>query len=196
METRDCSADTQITACSNFTLVEMKFCSECGNRVSVIIQDSFERYICNQCGTVHYLNPKPCVTAVIADCNKVLLTKRAIEPGLDKWDLVGGFIENNEHPHTALAREVHEELGVHLAKFEFLGFFMDVYGKESIPTLNIAFVCQIDGEPKIQVNEFDQVKWFPISNLPNKYAFKNVKDILDHYQQFLEDRELPNIAST
>ena len=91
-------------------------------------------------------------------------------------------MESGEHPHEALSREVIEELSVGLSRFECLGFFMDIYGEQGASTLNIAFVCQVDGEPVNTGGEFDEIEWFSISDLleePLEYAFKNVEDILN-----------------
>jgi len=169
----------------------MKFCSTCGKEVILKLENSYKRYVCKACGEIYYENPKPCVTALIVKEGRVLLTKRCIEPGKNKWDLVGGFLEKGEHPDIALKREVKEELGIQVVESQFFGFFMDEYGKNGDSTLNIAYMCQITGEPRIQVDEFNEIKWFTLSDLPGDYAFKNVSDILEAYKRFIETNELP-----
>ncbi len=159
----------------------MTFCANCASEVVEKYEGPYRRYQCTVCETVFYENPRPCVVAVIVRGDAVLLTKRTINPGLGKWDLPGGFMERDEHPREALQREIKEELGVDLARFEVLDFFVDTYGNTDISTLNIAFVCQVDGPLRSTTDEFDLVEWFSIPTLmkePLAYAFQNVEDIL------------------
>ena len=76
----------------------MKFCSECGNPVTVRIPegDNMPRHVCNNCDTIHYQNPKIIVGALPVWEDKILLCKRAIEPRHGCWTLPAGFMENKE----------------------------------------------------------------------------------------------------
>ncbi|GIR03358.1 MAG: hypothetical protein CM15mP12_8890 [Gammaproteobacteria bacterium] len=77
----------------------MNFCSKCGSaRIEKKYQrvTLFPRYICQDCGEIHYSNPNV-VTGVlpINDANEILLCRRSIEPGqvsghsqLDFWKMV------------------------------------------------------------------------------------------------------------
>jgi len=91
----------------------MKYCSECGAQVTLEIPagDNRPRYICSQCETIHYSNPK-----IVAGCipvwqDKILLCKRAIEPRHGLWTLPAGFMENDESTVEAALRETLEEAG-------------------------------------------------------------------------------------
>ena len=44
----------------------MNFCSNCGNRVVLRVPDGdfLPRHVCDQCGMVHYVNPKVVVGSV------------------------------------------------------------------------------------------------------------------------------------
>jgi len=156
----------------------LKFCPACGGKVKSELGQGSGEYVCTNCGKVHYENSKPCAVAVIERDGKVLLNRRLIEPGSGKWDFVGGFLDKGEHPEVGLHREVKEELGVGIAKCEVLGMYMDVYGEDKDATLNIAYSCQIYGEPRIETDEFDEIRWFPLDKLPNEYSFDTVKTIL------------------
>ena len=94
----------------------MKYCSECGAQVTLEIPsgDNRPRYICSQCETIHYSNPK-----IVAGCipvwqDKILLCKRAIEPRHGLWTLPAGFMENDESTVEAAMRETMEEAGAHV----------------------------------------------------------------------------------
>ena len=57
------------------------------------------------------------VTAFLRDGNRVLLCHRSPQRRWypDVWDLPGGHVEPGELPGAALARELHEELGIEVA---------------------------------------------------------------------------------
>src|SRR6202521_5001728 len=94
----------------------MKFCSVCGHEVGLSIPpgDNRPRYVCGNCGTVHYQNPRNVVGTVPVWDDKVLLCRRAIEPRYGYWTLPAGFMENNETASQAALRETLEEAGATL----------------------------------------------------------------------------------
>ncbi|MES2901403.1 MAG: NUDIX hydrolase [Pseudomonadota bacterium] len=95
----------------------MKFCSECAHPVALLIPegDNRPRYVCAQCETIHYQNPKMVVGSIpVWDEDgqvRVLLCKRAIEPRHGYWTLPAGFMENAETTAEAAVRETIEEAG-------------------------------------------------------------------------------------
>lgn len=155
------------------------YCLKCGNKLTSKKKEGIERWMCEACGWTYYNNPRPCVTAVIGQDGRVLLTCRAVEPGMGKWDLPGGFMEPDEHPENALAREVCEELGCGLKSTDLLGFYPDVYGHDGIPILNIAFCCQTEGDITPCTKEFQEIRWFGLDELPSEFAFSSIRAILD-----------------
>ena len=76
----------------------MKYCSVCGSLTVRKIPegDNRERDCCENCGTIHYTNPKIIVGTIPYKDSAVLLCKRGIEPRYGKWTLPGGFLENGE----------------------------------------------------------------------------------------------------
>lgn len=91
----------------------MKYCSNCGNEVSLIVPDgdTIQRYVCNSCQRIHYQNPRMVVGCLPVWDDKILLCKRAIEPRYGKWTLPAGFLENNETAEQGAMRETEEEAG-------------------------------------------------------------------------------------
>ena len=65
--------------------------------------------------------PVACAGAVVRDAERrLLLVRRANEPGRGLWSLPGGRIEAGETPEEAAAREVFEETGLRVAIGEHL----------------------------------------------------------------------------
>ena len=89
----------------------MKYCSSCGELVARKTPDgdTYERWVCGACGTIHYQNPKVVVGCVPAKDGKVLLCKRAIEPRYGFWTVPAGFMEIGETISEGAARETMEE---------------------------------------------------------------------------------------
>lgn len=98
----------------------MKFCSECAHPVSLLVppDDNRPRFVCEQCGTIHYQNPKMVIGSIPVweeDGDiRVLLCKRAIEPRYGYWTLPAGFMENSETTTEAALRETFEEAGARI----------------------------------------------------------------------------------
>ena len=115
----------------------MKFCSDCAHPVSLQIppDDTRARYVCQQCGIIHYQNPKMVVGSIPlwdeGEQPQVLLCRRAIEPRHGYWTLPAGFMENSETTAEAAARETMEEAG---ARIEMQSLFT---------LINVAHVHQV-----------------------------------------------------
>ena len=73
--------------------------------------DTLQRWVCDQCGEIHYQNPKLIVGTVPEYEHKILLCRRAIEPRYGYWTLPAGFMENDETTGQGAVRETLEEAG-------------------------------------------------------------------------------------
>lgn len=114
----------------------MKFCSHCGSdRVEARVPDgdTMARFVCVQCATIHYQNPKVVVGCLPAWDGQVLLCKRAIEPRRGLWTLPAGFLENGETVTAGAMRETAEEAN---ARVEI----DDLYTLISLPQINQVYM--------------------------------------------------------
>jgi ADP-ribose pyrophosphatase YjhB (NUDIX family) len=73
--------------------------------------DTLPRWVCDNCGEIHYQNPKLVVGTIPEHEGRVLLCRRAIEPRYGYWTLPAGFMENDETAAQAALRETLEEAG-------------------------------------------------------------------------------------
>ena len=89
----------------------MKHCADCGALVSrsTPAGDNRERWVCPDCGVVHYQNPNVVVGCVPRIDDRILLCKRSIEPRYGFWTLPAGFMELGETIQEGAARETLEE---------------------------------------------------------------------------------------
>ncbi|MEJ2160203.1 MAG: NUDIX hydrolase, partial [Chromatiales bacterium] len=84
----------------------MNFCSHCAHQVEFRVPDgdTLPRYVCPNCHTIHYQNPRVVVGCVPEYDGRLLLCKRAIEPRLGYWTVPAGFLENGETLEDGAAR--------------------------------------------------------------------------------------------
>ena len=73
--------------------------------------DTLPRWVCDECGEIHYQNPKLVIGTVPENGGRLLLCRRAIEPRYGYWTLPAGFMENDETTGQAALRETLEEAG-------------------------------------------------------------------------------------
>ena len=90
-----------------------RYCSQCGQTLTVQIIEGRNRDVCAECETIFYQNPLPVAAAVVLnERREVLLVKRARQPHKGEWCLPMGFAEIGESIAGAALRELHEEAGV------------------------------------------------------------------------------------
>ncbi|RMH07018.1 MAG: NUDIX hydrolase [Nitrospirae bacterium] len=89
----------------------MKYCSTCGAQVRRAIPpgDTIPRFVCRNCGTIHYENPKIVVGCLPEWEDCILLCRRAIAPRVGCWTFPAGFMENDESTEEGAIRETWEE---------------------------------------------------------------------------------------
>jgi ADP-ribose pyrophosphatase YjhB (NUDIX family) len=72
-----------------------------------------ERLVCGSCGYILYLDPKVAVGTVIRLPDaRIVLVRRAIEPGYGLWVFPGGYVDRGEPLDLAAIREAREECGL------------------------------------------------------------------------------------
>ncbi|TGK11365.1 NUDIX domain-containing protein [Leptospira fletcheri] len=158
----------------------MKFCSTCGSQVSYRIPegDSLHRYVCENCGTIHYQNPKVIVGSIPIWEGKILLCKRAIEPRKGYWTLPAGFLENRETVEEGASRETLEEAN---AQIRILRLHT-VYSIPHISQVYMFFLAELtDGKFDVSP-ESEEVRLFFPNEIPwEELAFASVTYALKKY---------------
>jgi ADP-ribose pyrophosphatase YjhB (NUDIX family) len=165
--------------------VTMKYCSQCGgeNDFKVPKGDNRPRYICRECESIHYQNPKVVVGCIPIWEDRVLLCRRAIEPRYGLWTLPAGFMENGETTQEGAARETLEEANARVS----VGALYTLFNLPHIDQIYMIFRSQLrdldftPGDESLEVNLFreDEVPWQEI-------AFPVIKETLKLYFQDLK----------
>ena len=158
----------------------MKFCSQCGAGVELRIPegDNLPRFICVQCETIHYQNPK-IVTGCIAEWeDKILLCQRAIDPRSGLWTLPAGYMENRETTLQAATRETREEANADVEITELYALF-NIPHISQVYLIYRARLLNLEFHPGAESLD---VKLFKEEDIPwENLAFAVIKETLKRY---------------
>jgi NAD+ diphosphatase len=108
-------------------LTGFKCCPSCSSLR--IVRREGKAVKCGDCGFEFFLNPAAAVGVVMeAPDGRVVLLRRAKEPGKGKLGIPGGFIDAFETVEDGARREVLEETGLHLPeRLDYLGSCVNRY---------------------------------------------------------------------
>jgi len=120
-------------------------------------------FACAGCGFHYHFNPAV-AAGVIADDSqgRVLLVRRAKDPGRGLLGVPGGFVDIGETAEAAASREAGEETGVEVGELRFLGSWPNVYEWKHIayPVLDLYFTGRArDGSTASARHEVAEVLW-------------------------------------
>jgi 8-oxo-dGTP diphosphatase len=155
-----------------------RFCPRCGqslDRRRLKLSEP-ERLVCTGCGFVFYLDPKIAVGTIIKMASgKIVLVKRAIEPGYGKWVFPGGYVDRGEEVMMAAIREAKEEAGLDVHIERLIGIY-SYAGRTPIIIVYAATV--IAGELAVD-EEGLEAQWFEPSAIPwDDLAFLSTSEAL------------------
>lgn len=154
-----------------------KFCSDCGR--SDWIERSVREFVCAACGFRHFITPIPAAVALILDAeDRVLVIRRAHEPGYGKLGLPGGVIEPEETGEMAAARETREEVGLDLPASAF-SYFLALNNRYPFqgfvwPTLDLCYTARVPDFKHLHLDaaEVMETLLFPLHEVPlEDFAF-------------------------
>lgn len=162
----------------------MKFCSSCGGSITLSVpqDDNRARHTCDDCGMVHYQNPKIVTGAIITWEDKILLCKRAIEPRYGLWTVPAGYMENGETTYQGALRETWEEARANIV-------IDDLYATINLPHINqvyMLFRARLQDLDFAPGTESLEVELFSEAGIPwDELAFPMVTESL---KLFFENR--------
>ena len=148
-----------------------RFCPRCGGTP--------ERLVCGRCGFVFYLDPKIAVGTIITTArDRLVLVRRAIDPGYGKWVFPGGYVDRGEPLTTAAIREAREECGLQVR----IDSLVNIYSYAGrAPVIVVYAGTAVDGtlaadEESLEAAEFDRdsIPW-------DDLAFRSTGDGLRDY---------------
>jgi ADP-ribose pyrophosphatase YjhB (NUDIX family) len=173
----------------------MNFCSNCGSKeIKFLIPDGDERerFVCDQCETIFYDNPRVIVGCIIENPEgKIMLCRRGIEPRKGFWNLPCGFLENDEKIEEGAKREVKEETGSEVS----LEHLHIVYNLPKAKQVYLIFKAKMQSDYFHLTPESTEIKFFRFSEIPwDEIAFSSNTFAIKHLNALRENPDLNRLS--
>jgi ADP-ribose pyrophosphatase YjhB (NUDIX family) len=162
----------------------MRYCPHCAHPLEERLAFDRIRPACPACGFIHFRELKVGVSVLVEQAGRLLLVQRAVEPGLGQWCLPSGFVEWDETPEVAAARECAEETGLAVGDLELLGVshYTDDYRG---PGINLTYRAWVTGGRLRAGDDAGAVRFFGPGELPvaEAIAFQGHRLMVDGWRR-------------
>jgi len=137
------------------------------------------RLVCGTCGFIFYLDPKLAVgTVIVDDKGRIVLVRRAIEPGYGKWVFPGGYVDRGEEVRHAAVREALEETSLDVR----LDRLLDIYSYTGRTPVIIVYAATLLGGVLACDDEGLEAKFFEPADIPwDELAFRSTHEALREF---------------
>lgn len=157
---------------------EIVYCTRCATTMITREVGGRPRRVCPACRHIHFVEPKVGVGALVQDeQGRVLLVKRAVPPEQGKWALPAGYVDPDEHPRLAAARETLEETGLVVE----IRSLVEVYHNPPArggASIFILYRAVMTGGVLAAADDVSAADFFPLANVPDDLAFASTREIL------------------
>lgn len=154
----------------------VNFCPRCGTPIHLENKFGKVRPVCPACGWIYFADPKVAAAVLIEQEGRVLLVRRVNEPFRGLWTLPAGFVDAEEDPARAAARECEEETGLTVRVTRVVDI---VAGREHERGADfvIVYAAEVVSGTLTAGDDASEVGWFERSDLP-PLAFKATRQVL------------------
>jgi 8-oxo-dGTP diphosphatase len=159
-----------------------RFCPRCGGALAhrLLKPTEPERLVCTVCGFVFYIDPKIAVGTIIRamPSRRIVLVRRAIDPGYGKWVFPGGYVDRGEPLTTAAVREAREECGLDVR----LDGLVNIYSYAGRAPVIVVYAATAIGGSLAIDDECLEFAEFEEEAIPwNELAFRSTQEGLRDY---------------
>ncbi len=145
--------------------VEFRFCPACGRPLERRTIEGRLLPACPDCEFVAWPDPKVAVAAIVEDqVGRVLAIRRGIEPGQGQWALPGGYLDDDETPAQAAARECLEETHCEVEMTRLAAVHHVATNEGGL--LVLVYSGRLISGPASPTEEAPELAWFPQDELP------------------------------
>ena len=154
--------------------IDYRYCPRCGQQLTERTVFGLARPVCPACGFVHFRDPKVAAAVLLGDAGRVLLIRRDVDPRRGYWALPAGFVEVDELPDEAAAREALEETGLQVA----IGALLSIQRMTNPdkPGILLTYQGQITGGQLQASDDASEARWFDADKIPwDELAFETTR---------------------
>jgi ADP-ribose pyrophosphatase YjhB (NUDIX family) len=128
---------------------------------------------------VFYLDPKVAVGTIIETVDsRLVLVRRAIEPGYGLWVFPGGYVDRGEEITAAAIREAREESGLDVR----LESLVNIYSYSGNSPIIIVYAATVVGGELCSDEECLEARLFDADTIPwNELALRSTTEALRDY---------------
>jgi ADP-ribose pyrophosphatase YjhB (NUDIX family) len=152
------------------------YCGGCGRPLGERQIHGRPRPYCAACKRAVFHDPKLAVAVVIGFGGRILLQRRAIDPGRGAWTFPSGYVDRGEVVEEAAAREVREEVNLAVRIDRLLG----LYSRAGEPVVLAAYAATPLADDFAPGEEVSEVALFDPADLP-PLAFPHDARIIADY---------------
>ncbi|MEK3886750.1 NUDIX domain-containing protein [Bacillus sp. FSL K6-3431] len=157
--------------------MEANYCLSCGHPMEIRNIGGENRKACTNCPFVFWGDYSIGVGALVIKDEKLLLVRRAQNPGKGLWTNPGGFIEQHEPIENCIIREVLEETGI-ISKVNGIIALRD----QPRDTHNVYIVFSmeyVEGYPHPDNEEVDGAGFFSHDEMKSMDVAELTRDLAD-----------------
>lgn len=156
----------------------MNFCPYCGTAAVRRPVAGKERDTCPACGYIAFPDPKVAACTIPVSGGRLVLVRRAIEPGKGKWTFPGGYMDRGETVEEAAVRETLEETGLTVELERLVG----VYSYHTSPVVVIVYAARVTGGTLQVMDECMDARLFLPEEIPfPELAFSSTVQALNDF---------------
>ncbi len=154
-------------------MVHYQYCPVCAKPLLHLLYHGKPYVECEERHFLHYETQSVGAAAIVVSQGKLLLEKRAVEPGMGYWGLLGGMAEPGEQITDCVVREVLEESGLHVRIKKLL----DVQGGHT--TCVVFYEAEVVGGELVASPESMELCWFAPDDIPlEQLAFQSHRETI------------------
>lgn len=171
-------------------MTRWEYCPRCGERQMKHRGDAALE--CSACSYLYYHSAVAAVVGIVRHEDKIIITRRANDPGKGLLAIPGGFVEHGESLEETLLRELHEELNLsvsgpdYLASFASEYLFRDVLYQTAVAYFVLSNADITKARAADDIDHFELVKPDDVDG--SKLAFEADRLALVRYRDWCEGR--------
>jgi len=149
-----------------------RYCPQCARPLQDRPAFGRVRRVCPACGFIHFHDLKVGAAALVERGDEILLLLRPPDDAFDPatWGLPAGFVEYDESPRQAAAREAGEETGLQVEVGELFGVYFYTDDPRGNGVLVVYRATAAGGDLQPQPDEVAALRWFRFDALPSNLS--------------------------